>query len=111
MAYALPLCERSGVNLKGLTAASKLTIADGPEDFDETGADAAGGAAGAAGASGASGASGGGEADFGFYTSFWGLQKVYFALPLTPFFPYVAPHPPYISPIYSFLRPLPTLRA
>jgi len=66
VAYTLPLSERSGVNLKGVTAPSQVEVATSPED---SGADAI--------AADAGGKTGLPDLDFSFYSSFWSLQKAF----------------------------------
>lgn len=71
MAYAFPLAERSGVNLKGASAISNLEIEAEPEEGML-------GDGGAAPAGGVVGDGGDGEVvDFGFYSTFWGLQQAF----------------------------------
>jgi len=67
MAYTLPLCERSGLNIKGQTATSSIDIAPSMADGEEPPAAAAG--------EGGAATAGGGAVDYDFYQSFWALQK------------------------------------
>jgi THO complex subunit 1 len=73
LAYAFPLGERSGVNLKGVSARSTV------EAEEEGGDEAMRVDSGAEGAAGGDGGGGGGEGvvDFGFYATFWGLQQAF----------------------------------
>ena len=86
MAYTFPLAERSGVNLKGVSAPSTVAVEEdaGEEPMmveQPAGVDgSAGGVNGATGGGGAAeGGSGGGSGvvDFGFYATFWGLQQAF----------------------------------
>ena len=70
MAYTFPLAERSGVNLKGETAESSLDVeADADGDEPQMAVEMGAGAAAAG--------DGGAVVDFGFYSTFWGLQKAF----------------------------------
>jgi len=67
MAYTLPLAERSGVNVTGMSATPSLEIEPESTADDAMNIDA-GGAVGGEGA---------GTVDYGFYRTFWELQEAF----------------------------------
>jgi len=79
MAYTFPLAERSGVNLKGVSAPSTVAIEEAPDDGGDDAMQVDGVDAQTAAAPSAAGGegSGSGVVDFGFYATFWGLQQAF----------------------------------
>lgn len=69
MAYALPLAEKSGLNLKGATAPSTVKFEENEPDEERL---VEGG-----GAAEGSGDVGGEQVNFAFYVTFWGLQRAF----------------------------------